>query len=130
MVLETDPRNDMLDGLVDNVDEGSGTTEGVLVIGTTGMATTLVTIPLNNPAFDAAAAGSVAMDVTPEPEEDAVATGVAAAFEIQDRDATKIMSGSVGTTGKDLNLNSVNIETGVPVKITAATITQPAGSPA
>lgn len=130
MVIEVDPRNDMLDGAVDNVDEGTGTTEGVLVIGTTGMGTTLVTIPLNNPAFDAAAAGAVAMDVSPEPEADATADGTAAAFEIQDRDATKCFSGSVGTSGKDLNLNSVNIETGVPVKITSAVFTQPAGTPA
>ncbi|MCK5603453.1 hypothetical protein KAR91_16330, partial [Candidatus Pacearchaeota archaeon] len=91
--------------------------------------TDLAVCPCNNPAFDPAAVGVANLDVTPAVEDDAAdATGVAAQFEIQDRDESPVITGDVSTSGADLNLNSVNIQSGVKVTITSMSVTVPAGS--
>jgi len=131
MQLADNTRNAALDAMVDLIDLGSTNANGRMFIYTSGGGTTLATIELNIPSFNAAAAGSVSMIVVPDVEDAAAdATGVAAEMTIVDRDENVIFSGSVGTSGKDLNLNSVNLEAGVPVKITNCVLTQPAGSPA
>ena len=131
MQLADNTRNAALDAMVDLIDLGSTNANGRMFIYTSGGGTTLATIELNIPSFNAAAAGSVSMIVVPDVEDAAAdATGVAAEMTIVDRDENVIFSGSVGTSGKDLNLNSVNLEAGVPVKITSCVLTQPAGSPA
>lgn len=53
------------------------------------------------------------------------ATGTAAFFRIYKSDGTTvILQGSVGTSGQDLNLNTLSIVSGGPVAVTSFTITE------
>ena len=76
-------------------------------------------------AFGAAVAG-VATANALTPDAAANATGTASWFLALKSDGTsKVLDGSVGTTGADLNLNSVAIQINAEVSVTAFTHTQP-----
>lgn len=55
-------------------------------------------------------------------------TGTATWFRMLQSDGTTVIAdGEVGTSGADLNLNSVSIQAGATVNITSMTLTQPVG---
>lgn len=97
---------------------------GVLEIGTAGMATILATIPLANPAAPAASGGVLSLTM-PQSDASADASGTAAAARIRTASGgTDVMTGlSVGTSGADINLDSVSITAGQTVTISSASIT-------
>ena len=105
----------------------AGTT-AVLEIGTTGMATVLATIPLANPIGTVAGAGVLTLSGVPVTDTSADATGTAAAARIRTATGgTDIVTGlTVGTTGSDINLDSVSITAGQQVQISSGTITHAA----
>ncbi len=76
-------------------------------------------------AFGAAAAGvATANAITSDSAADA--TGTASWFRALKSDGTTVVfDGSVGTSGANLNLNSVAIQVGAAVSVTAFTYTQP-----
>lgn len=125
-------RNAMADAAVDLIDIG---TAGTLKIydgtqpatGDTAVTTqnVLATFTLSDPAFGAASAGVATLSGTPKTVA-ASATGTATWFRIQASAGTNIMDGAVGTSGAQLNLNTVSIVSGVNVSITSGTFTQPA----
>lgn len=90
--------------------------------------TLLVTIPLNDPAFGAPAAGVVTLDVTPTPSGSGVAAGTAGYFRLADNSGDVTLQGSVTVTagGGDLELNTTAIGIGTLVEITSGTLTMPA----
>lgn len=96
---------------------------GVLEIGTAGMASILATITLNSTA-GTAATGVLTFSGFPK-SDTADATGVAAAARIRTAPGgTDIVTGlTVGTSGADIILDSVNITTGQTVTINSASIT-------
>jgi hypothetical protein len=100
-------------------------TTGVLEIGTTGMATVLATIALANPAAGAASGGVLTFSSFPRSDTSADASGTAAAARIRTATGgTDIVTGlTVGTTGSDINLDSVAISAGQTVTINSMTIT-------
>lgn len=102
-------------------------TTGVLEIGTTAMGSVLATIPLANPAAPGASGGVLTFTM-PQSDTAADATGTAAAARIRTASGgTDIVTAlTVGTTGSDINLDSVSITTGQTVTITSATITHAA----
>jgi len=76
-------------------------------------------------AFGAAAAKSAAAAAITQ-DSAADATGTAAFYRAFKTDgATVIEQGSVGTSGADLNLNTVSIVAGGPIQVTAFTKTMP-----
>jgi hypothetical protein len=108
---------------------GSGAgSAGSLVIGTSalsGATGVLATITLPNPAFTEASQvltlAGVPLSAT------ASATGTAAKAEFRNNAGTVIVTGlTVGTSGSDINLNSVAISSGQTVTVTAGTITHSA----
>jgi hypothetical protein len=106
----------------------AGTT-AVLEIGTASMATVLATITLNNPIAGAATgAGLLTLSGFPKSDAAADATGTAAAARIRTASGgTDIITGlTVGTSGSDINLDSVSFTTGQTVTINSATITHAA----
>ena len=109
---------------LDAVTTAIGTT-GVLEIGTTGMASVLATIALGNPAAAAASGGVLTFSGFPRSDTSADASGTAAAARIRTASGgTDIVTGlTVGTTGSDINLDSVSITAGQTVTINSATIT-------
>jgi hypothetical protein len=97
---------------------------GVLEIGTTSMGTVLATIALNSTAGTAASA-VLTFSGFPKSDVSADATGTAAAARIRTASGgTDIVTGlTVGTSGSDINLDSVSITAGQTVTISSATIT-------
>lgn len=90
--------------------------------------TLLVTLPLNDPAFGAAASGTVTLDVSPAVSALGVAAGTAQYFRMSDNSGDVVLQGSVTATGGggDLELNTTTIAIGTTVVITSGTLTMPA----
>lgn len=109
---------------LDAVTTAIGTT-GVLEIGTTGMASVLATIALGNPAAAAASGGVLTLSGFPRSDTSADNTGTAAEARIRTASGgTDIITGlTVGLSGSDINVDSVNITAGQTVRIDSATIT-------
>jgi hypothetical protein len=117
----TTVRNTLADTVVDLLDAGTGA--GTLEIQTSGDVE-VATLTFSDPAFGAASSGTAtANSIT----DDADATGgTAAKFIAQDSDSTLCFSGSVGTSGEDINLSSVSIGAGDTVSISSLTYSAPA----
>jgi hypothetical protein len=114
-------RNTLADAVVDAIDAGSTNAAGKLQIATsTAFTTVLATLAFANPAFGAAASGTATANAI-TPDNNAAATGTAAAFRIVNRDDTEILRGTVGTSGSDINLSSTSITAGDTVTITSLT---------
>jgi hypothetical protein len=82
-----------------------------------------LTFPTTN-AFGAASAGSMTANTITS--DSSAVGGTAAWFSITKSTGARVADGSVGTSGADLNLNSVTITTGATVAITAFSITMSA----
>lgn len=78
------------------------------------------TFPSTN-AFGAAAAGVITANTITS--DSSAAGGTATWFALCKSTGLRVVDGSVGTSGADLNLNSVTISTGAAVAITSFTIT-------
>ena len=109
-----------LQGVVDTLDTGASNAS--LEIGTSGFGAVLATIDL------ASTCGTASNDVLtfdmPQSDTSADATGTAAEARIKDGDGTARITGlTVGTSGSDINLDSVSITAGQTVTINSGTIT-------
>lgn len=83
----------------------------------------LAELTFGSTAFGAAAAGvSAANAITPDTTADN--TGTATWFRALKSDNTPVFDGSVGTSGANLNLNSVAISAGAAVSVTSFSYTQ------
>ncbi|MBP9918726.1 MAG: hypothetical protein KBF43_09085 [Dermatophilaceae bacterium] len=94
---------------------------------TAASGTLLVTVTLGDPAFGAAAAGTI---TGADPAAvNAVATGTAGWFRVADSTGATVYDGSATATGGggDLQLVTTSITSGQPVDITSLTVTMPAG---
>lgn len=90
--------------------------------------TKLAKLPLSATAFAAAAAsgGTVSAAANAITTENGLATGTAGYFAVlESDDATVVATGSVGTSNADLILSSLSIVSGVPVSVSALTLSQP-----
>lgn len=112
-------KNARLDAVISQI----GTT-GVLEIGTTGMASVLATISLNNPA-GTTSGGVLTFSGFPKSDTSADNSGTAAAARIRTASGgTDIVTGlTVGLSASDINLDSTSITAGQTVTINSATIT-------
>jgi hypothetical protein len=91
---------------------------------TGGTATTLLAELTCNSTFAAAASGGVLTLNAITSDSSANATGTASWFRIvQSGGSTHVLDGNVGTSGSDLNLNTVSIVSGATVSISSFTIT-------
>ena len=133
--LSTAARNAACDALVDLIDAGTGA--GALKIYTGSQPagpdtsvsgqTLLATLPLSATAFGAASNGvATAASITSDADVDA--SGTAAWYRIEDGDGTAIVDGEIGTSGADLNFDSVNFVAGGTAAISSLTITVPASA--
>ncbi len=105
-------------------DAGAGPGECILLAG----ASTVSTIPLNDPAFGAPVAGVITLDVAPVPE-DSNAAGNASpvdSMEFRDSTGTEVFTGDniTGVSGGgDLELSKNPIDAGDVVQLTSFTYT-------
>lgn len=85
----------------------------------------LAELVMNATAFPGASAGVLTANAITS-DTSAAATGTASWFRLLKSDGTTVLlDGSVGTSGADLNLNSVSITSGGTVACTSFTITHP-----
>ena len=124
-----------LNAKVDAIDTGGGTAVLRIYSGTrpdkvdTALSgnTLLAELNLSNPAFGAAAddnPNAIATASAITDDSSANATGTASFFRVLDRAGTAVIDGNVGTSGEDLNLDSVSITAGQTVSISSWTITE------
>lgn len=122
-------RNSRLDLITALIDAGA--TGGVITFyagarpATGGTATTILAeLVMSATSFPAAAAGAMTANAITN---DAAAnnTGTATWFRIEDSNGLFVMDGDIGVTGsgKDMEVNTVDVVTGVEVSVTAFTIT-------
>lgn len=87
----------------------------------------LAELTLNADAFGAAASGVISANAITA-DSSANASGTASWFRCAQSDGTTVMfDGTVGTTGADLNLDSVSITAGGTVNVTSFTYTESLG---
>lgn len=125
-------RSAACDAVVDLIDGGSGA--GTIEIRTgpaptnttdADSGTLLATLTFSDPAFGAASSGvATASAITSDTSVDA--SGTAAHFRIKDSTGTVIAQGTVGTSGADINFNTVTFVAGGVAAITSMTVTMPA----
>lgn len=121
--IATDVRNDIVDAVTAQIDAGAA--GGTLAIYTSAFGTLLATLTFSTTSFGAASSGTAtAASITSDSSADA--TGTAAVFRVADSDTNTVFEGTVGTSGADLNLNTVSITSGDTVSITSMTLTMPA----
>lgn len=120
--LPTASRNAACDAIVDLVDAG-GT--GTIEIRTSGGSTLLATLTMSATAFGAASVGvATANAITDDTSADA--TGTAAEFQLISGGAADVITGTVGTSGADINFTSVSFTAGDTISITSMDVTVPA----
>lgn len=133
--ISTAARNAIVDALVDLIDGGSGA--GTIKIYTTGSGrpagpgtaitdqVLLATLTFSDPAFGNSSGGTATASAITQ-DSSADATGTATWARIADSNATAIMDVEVGTSGADINFNSVAFTAGSAVSITSMTVSKAA----
>lgn len=127
IAYSTTCRNNQLDEVSALIDGGAGA--GLLRIysgtrpATGGTVTTLLAqLTFSDPCAGAAASGALTMSaITSDSSADATAT--ATWFRVVDSSATFVMDGNCGTSGSDLNFDSVSIIVGNVVAVSSFVIT-------
>ena len=122
MILETVLRNVLADAIDNEINTGAGT--ATLEFETSGDVE-VATINLQNPAFGAAATGVITLQGVPLSDSSATG-GTTAQASIYDRDATKQLEMTVGTSGTEIIISSTTIGATDQVDLTSLTITVPA----
>jgi hypothetical protein len=122
-------RNNRLDEITALIDAG---TAGLLRIydGTrpadadtaVGAQVLLAELTMNATSFPAASSGAMTANAITD-DSSANATGTASWFRIVDSAGNAVVDGDVGTSGSDLNLNTVSITSGVTVSVTSLVLT-------
>ena len=119
VVYSTTLKNTRLDAVTTAI----GAT-GQLLIGTAGMATTLATITLSNPAAAAAASGVLTLSGFPKSDTSADATGTPAAAKITDGTNDVVTGLTVGTaTTANIVISSTAITAGETVTVNSGVFT-------
>ena len=119
--LVTAVRNAMCNAAVDLIDAGAGTATLLLRESTT----TIATINLPNPAFGAASTGVATLQGVPL-STTAGATGTIDNYQVLDRDATLLFSGSAGESAAEVIVDNADVNSGQTVNVTSGTFTMPA----
>lgn len=124
VVYTTAVKSARMTAVRDAIDAGSGA--GKLEIGTSGMASILAVIVLGDPC-GTVTNGVLTFSGFPRSDTSADASGTAAAARMRTSDDTDVVTGlTVGTSGTDVILDSVNITAGQTITINSASITHAA----
>lgn len=125
-------RNAACNAIVGLIDAGAAAGTIAIRTGSAPAATTdadtgtlLATLTFSDPAFGAAATGvATASAITSDSSVDA--TGTAAHYRVKDSNGVVIWQGGVGTSGQDINFNTVSFVAGGTCAISSMTVTVPA----
>lgn len=128
--IGTTARNGAVNGVVDLLDVGGAgsieirTGSAPATPGDAATGILLATLVLPAPAFGDAANGTANLGTVASVT--AVSTGDAGYFRAKSGGGVAVFDGSVGTTGAELNLNSVTLTAGAAVSITSGAVSIPA----
>lgn len=128
-----------LDNLVDSIDLGSGDANGDIKLyggsvpadadAALGGATLLGTLELSNPAFgsatDANPGGTASGASFPKSDSSIDATATCTFFRVFNKSNTCVAQGTCGTSGANINWNSVAFQSGATATISSLTATLP-----
>ena len=120
--------------LADAIDTAVGTT-GFVRFYTSGLASLLASAACNNPAFGAAATGTITLDVTPAVEDTSpAAAGTCVRMGLYASTAATsgafvVMMGVATSGAPDVTMSNNVIATTDTVQVSSLTITVPAGTP-
>jgi hypothetical protein len=124
LTLSTSAKNAALDGIDALINTGSGT---AVIEYRTASDVEVCTMNLNNPAFNAASGGTMALDTSTAEVVDTSATGNVtnvSKFVIKDRDGNIVITGTLASDGTgDINLNTTLIPTGARVELDSFSLT-------
>ena len=126
IAIEETIRNAQLDALTAALDAGAGPAllriyDGVRPASGGAVTTLLAELTMGDPSFPAASAGSMTANSISD-DTSANATGTAAWFRLVDSDLNFVADGDVGTSGADINFNTVAIVAGSNVAVTSMVI--------
>lgn len=117
----TNVKNSRLNAVRDAIDAGAG--PGTLEICTAAYASVLAVLTLSDPSASNASGGVLTFSAITQ-DSAADNTGTAAVARIKDSSGTVVIDGlTVGTSGANINLNTVSIVANDIVQITSASIT-------
>lgn len=128
LTLETSVRDAMADAIDATVNTGAGTATFKFE---TNVDAEVAAVNLQNPAFDSAgaaggnAAGTIVLEGTPL-QDTTAAGGTIEHFSIYDRNAAKVLEGTVLTTGGDVTISSLTVGVNDTVELTSFSINVPA----
>lgn len=122
ITLSTAARNAMADALDALINTGAGTATLVIYED----ATAIFTFDLPNPAFGTSSSGAISLAGTPIGAMAAQAATAVDSFDIEDRDGTVQVSGSVGTAAADLIVPKVDFSSGEALNLSSGSLTMPA----
>ena len=126
ITLTTAARDVMCDALVDDIDGGTTDTTGDLVLKTSGDVTVATLTWTATPAFGNSSTGVATMNTINDDTNAAGGDLTGGYHMFQDRDNAEVFRGSIGTSGADLNISSLNIGVGDTVSCSSYTVTVPA----
>lgn len=110
--------------MADAVDAAIGNA-GILRFYTAAYGATLCSITLGSPAFGNAVTGTITLQGVPL-EGTCGAGGTVAKFRLLTSAGVEVVNGDVGTSGADINLSSVTVNTNDVIRITGLTYSAPA----
>lgn len=122
LTLETSVRNAMADAIDATVNTGAGTATFKFE---TAVDAEVAAVNLQNPAFNTASTGTITLQGTPL-QDTTAAGGTIEHFSIYDRNAAKVLEGTVQTTGGDVTISSLTVGVNDTVELTSFSINVPA----
>ncbi len=132
MKISDSARNAAVDAVAALIDGGSSNANIYIRTGAAPTNTTdadsgtlLATLPMSDPAFGAASGGTATANAITS-DTNIAATGTAGHFRAKDSDGNTVFQGSCGTSGADINFDSVSFIAGGTCAISSLTLTQPA----
>lgn len=121
LTLVAAAKNAALDAITALINVGGA---GTLEVHTAAYAAKLATLTFNATSFGAASSGTATANaITADSSADA--TGTAAVFRIKSGAGTSLIDGTVGTSGADINFNTVSWTTGDNISISSLTLSVP-----
>jgi len=128
MHVSVEGRNAQLNALLEMTNGGSiEIRTGVQPTSTTGEdGFTLVVLPRNDPAVEAAGNGSADLNVSTPITASATSAGTATWARVFDQNGEPVMDGSVGTGSSDFTINSTSLSVDQPVNLLGGAVSLPA----
>lgn len=117
ITLETNARNASAEAVGDLLNGGT-------IEFQTSVGVEVATVTFGNPAFGSAAAGVITANAITEDAN--VTGGTITQFVAKTSASADVFSGTVGTSGEDINLTSTTLASGETLELTSFTYTQPA----